>query len=304
MDAVSALTTRLIDYAGLFPPAELGMRQVVEGYSSYRAGEDAASLGRLIIPVDRLDEFEIASEETNKSGKESSPWRISALLSGDLKSAGSRVAEFNRRHSVDEGDGRFVIDAVELKVASPKDVAGACANLPQGVEVYVEHPLDARLDDFLAAIIKADTAAKIRTGGVTAAAFPGTSEVVRFLRACRAARVPFKATAGLHHPLRDEYPLTYRPDSAKARMFGFLNLFIAAAFIWKGADESSVSSILEESDATAFAFSNGTISWRQEKLTTEEIADARESFARSFGSCSFREPVDELKLVVSGATAA
>ena len=86
----------------------------------------------------------------------------------------------------------------------------------------------------VAAIARRGGRAKMRTGGVTAEAFPTAAQVLRFLRACTEARVPFKATAGLHHPLRAEYRLTYAPDSPRGTMFGFLNVFLTAVLLRHG----------------------------------------------------------------------
>ena len=44
------------------------------------------------------------------------------------------------------------------------------------------------------------SSAKLRTGGVVPEAFPKSLDIIRFVRTCAAANVPFKATAGLHHP--------------------------------------------------------------------------------------------------------
>ena len=82
--------------------------------------------------------------------------------------------------------------------------------------------------------------------GITKDAFPKTSELIRFLRGCVQAGLPFKATAGLHHPLRAEYRLTYAPDSPTGVMFGFLNLFLATAFLRAGMAESEAARLLEE----------------------------------------------------------
>ena len=54
------------------------------------------------------------------------------------------------------------------------------------------------------------------------------ADVVRFIRRCIEADVRFKATAGLHHPLRAEFPLTYDAGAPVGAMFGYLNVFLAA----------------------------------------------------------------------------
>ena len=59
--SMEALLAQLIDYAGLFPPAKLDMGPTVRNYADYVAGDDAWMLGRLIVPVGRLEEFEAAA---------------------------------------------------------------------------------------------------------------------------------------------------------------------------------------------------------------------------------------------------
>ena len=131
--------------------------------------------------------------------------------------------------------------------------------------------------------------AKIRTGGLTADAFPTTETVASFIRACKDAGVPFKATAGLHHPLRCIRPLTYEPNAPTGRMHGFVNVFLAAAM------PDHAEEILAEEDSAAFAFTDEAAAWRGHRATTEDLAAMRREFALSFGSCSFEEPIDDLK---------
>jgi hypothetical protein len=128
---------------------------------------------------------------------------------------------------------------------------------------------------------------------VTADAFPDAEIILDFMTACIDAGVPFKATAGLHHPLRGEYRLTYEPGSAKAMMYGYLNVFLAAALLRVGAPRDIARAALLETDPTTLDFGDDAITWRDRKLTARQLHSARE-FAISFGSCSFREPIDEL----------
>jgi len=137
--------------------------------------------------------------------------------------------------------------------------------------------------------------AKVRTGGIVAETIPGAPLLARFLEACASAGVPFKATAGLHHPIRAEHPLTYEPDAPRSTMHGFLNVFGAAAFARGGMPAGEIEAVLRETTPAAFALDDAGLAWRDRRVTTDEIALTRRDFAISFGSCSFAEPVAELE---------
>jgi len=156
--------------------------------------------------------------------------------------------------------------------------------------VYTEISKDAL--DTLAAVKENNTFAKIRTGGLKPEAIPTPAEVANFILACAALRLPFKATAGLHHPIRSPQPLTYEKDSPRATMHGFINVLMASAFAWRG--EKNIEPIVAEQDPGAFSFDNRAC-WREKCLTLEEIVDARKNFVHSVGSCSFEEPVQDLR---------
>jgi len=114
--------------------------------------------------------------------------------------------------------------------------------------------------------------AKVRTAGL-----PGEA-LADFLLAAASRRLPFKATAGLHHAVP-----------------GFLNVFAAAVFAWQGADRGELVRVLEEQDASAFRFGEDALEWRDRRASVAEIGRARGKFAHSFGSCSFEEPVADLR---------
>ena len=49
-----------------------------------------------------------------------------------------------------------------------------------------------------------------------------------------------------------------------------------------------------EADVRRFDFRATGISWRNQLLSLEDLRATRASLAIAFGSCSFREPMDEL----------
>jgi len=284
--SLTSLLSRLIDYAGLFPPAALPMGTTVANYGRYRGSDDSWMLGRLIVPVARFAELEpaLASVGATRGG----PWQISALTGGDLMDDLEQISEFNARNR-----GRAVVDAIETKVATSEGIAAASRMIPASFETYFELPLALDPDALVAAIAATSRRAKMRTGGVTEDAFPPANQIVRFIERCAAHGVAFKATAGLHHPLRCVRPLTYEPGSATGTMHGFLNVFLAAALIHHRYPVALAEEMLEERDPSALAIDDESIAWRGHRLSTAELAASR-ALATSFGSCSFEEPVHEL----------
>ncbi|MBY0358331.1 MAG: hypothetical protein K2W82_10055 [Candidatus Obscuribacterales bacterium] len=134
--------------------------------------------------------------------------------------------------------------------------------------------------------------AKIRTGGLVPDAIPAPQAVANFILACAERRLPFKATAGLHHPLRSLQSLTYEADSPKAVMHGFINVLMAAAFAWHG--KKDIEPIIAETDPKAFVFDERA-HFRDISLSVSEIEDARRNFIHTVGSCSFEEPIYDLQ---------
>jgi hypothetical protein len=290
--AIDALINGLVDYAGLFPPAGEGMRTALENYSSYLYGDDCAALGRFIVPVSRLGELEQQGADLLPRDSGKRPWALSVLLPGDAAESLADVLDFNHRHLMPES-GRAVIDVVELKASAPAEIVHQSATIPKSLTAYFEIPVSGDVGSMVDAIAGVGRCAKIRTGGVTPDAFPPPESVIVFIAECLRARVPFKATAGLHHPLKGEYRLTYEVGSPTWTMYGYLNVFLAAAFLHTGQSEEMALQVLGETDPASFVFRDHSFAWRDLRLSTAQIRAARE-FAISFGSCSFREPIGEL----------
>jgi hypothetical protein len=77
-------------------------------------------------------------------------------------------------------------------------------------------------------------------------------------------------------------------------MFGFLNLYVAAALAWGDAPEAVIAEALTSRTPRDFHFNDDALGFRGHWVSVDEVRDARTRFVRSFGSCSFREPADEL----------
>jgi hypothetical protein len=204
------------------------------------------------------------------------------------------MLKFNCHHSSDSKYGHVVIDVVELKASTVDEIGQRRSEVPAFFTPYFEIPIRGDVSPLVNAIARAGARAKVRTGGVTPGSIPPAREIIDFIAACRRERVPFKATAGLHHPIRGSYRLTYERDSPVESMYGFVNVFVASALIYAGESEGTAIAALEESDRHAFVFKDDAISWRDKRITSGQIEASRREFAISFGSCSFREPIDEL----------
>jgi hypothetical protein len=278
MTAARALLDQCIDYAGMFPPAGLSLEATVRNYAAYRAGADAWALGRLVLPASRLAEFRSTWPTF------AAEWPVSVLLGADY-GAEIRVAlELGSR-----------LEVVECRPARVEHVAEIRRRLPAQVSLFVETPVAFELNETLAAIADAGACAKIRTGGVTAEAIPTALEVALFLVGCARRGLRLKATAGLHHAIRAEHRLNYKEHSATAQMHGFVNFFVAAAVAYSGAGECEVEQVLQDSAAESFDTSAACIRWRERSFSAEKIEVMRERFATSFGSCSFEEPMIEMR---------
>lgn len=287
--ALRALLEHVIDYAGLYPPANVDVPTAARNYASYRASDDRWMLGRFVVGVGKLPELRavIRSLRPVETG-----WPVTVVAPDAAAATGViRGAD----------DGGLKIESIEVKVRTPAEVALLARAADPKREVYVEVALDDSLAAMLDAVAAARLRAKVRTGGVTPEAFPPAAEVVRFLRGCIDRGLGFKATAGLHHPLGGSYRLTYAADAKTGEMFGFLNVFLAATLMRGSLSDDDARALLVESDESAFVIEDQTIAWRDRVADLEAITTTRSRFATSFGSCSFREPVDELPFPMVGA---
>ena len=279
---VRSALSALIDYAGLFPPAQLAIAEASSEYQAARRGPHAWMLGRFIIPAPML----VASSHELEGP-------FSVIADGERETLNAIAAL---------AGNQIGVEALEIPLPaddSPADIVDAIGELRAAIvdtdlgdrPVFVELPRSDRWSKLLPGAMEAlgrdNLGAKLRCGGGTAEAFPSVREVADFIAAAVAARVPFKATAGLHHPVRHLDP------TSGFMMHGFLNLLAGSALAPR-VDFDTLARIVAEEDADAFGFDDASFVWRKERIGVPELAQTRRETFVAYGSCSFTEPVSDL----------
>lgn len=289
----------VFDYAGLFPPAKLDMAEAVANEIRYRNGPESRILGSFVCPSSRLEEFAVHLErQLGNVDPVAGPLPVSVLATGGdsvdeleagLENDARQMTAFEARC---EGLAEVSSFEVRLPKQAPLDVVLRDLRSFGAVDLFLELPFDAELPDRLAALAEADEAmAKFRTGGLTADDFPSPVVLAEAIRSAIDLGVPFKLTAGLHHPYR-----SYRPEVG-TEMHGFLNVFVACALrIEHDLSASELAAVLEDREPSHFE-------WRRDGLryggmsVSRPTIDLTKDALRSIGSCSIDEPVADLKVL-------
>lgn len=288
----------LIDYAGLFPPANLPMGAALAAYEGGRRGPYGWMLGRFLLPAGRLDELLAALPAM----REPLPLGVVVDAGSDSRKWTQRAAAaLERLAQVRRSEPRVALEALEILLPEPASLRdtfdapiGQFAMLAQSsglreLAAYLELPRGPRWADLLEgaafALARHRLRAKVRCGGLTAQAVPAVADLAAFMRAMAAEGVAFKATAGLHHPVRH-----WNAASGFA-MHGFLNVLAAAAFAGSGEEAAS---ILADEDAAHFGFDETGLRWCERHAGALDVARIRSERFVSYGSCSFEEPLADL----------
>ncbi len=255
-----AALERLIDYAGLFPPAKLPLDDALVQYEQAREGAASWILSRFIVKAEDLKALRISLE--GRARIELSVIAVPAMFEVVARA----------RH-----EGWVTIAGIEVPLGDYS--IGGCVRQARrarldDLPIYVE-PSHGRLA--MDELAEGGLRAKLRCGGIKPSSYPSVEAVAGFIREACAAGVPFKATAGLHHPLR------HFNQQAGVMMHGFLNLLSAAVHaphVDRQATEAFVAAErLEDLDLT----------------DEDEVRRARDERFNSFGSCSFEEPIEDLR---------
>jgi hypothetical protein len=243
-----ALLSKLIDHAALFPPASLPMEAAIEVDRWARGTPQAWMLNRFLVPASRLVELPEGFDPP-----------LGVIVDVDeLPPLSAQV------------------DVVEARLERARATDGVDARV--FLEIWPGD--DAALDT----VRERGAGAKVRCGGPTPDMFPSPAELAYFICGCRDRGLAFKATAGLHHPIRDGI------------VHGFLNLLGAAVLAHaEGAGSRDLVPVLLEQDAGAFEVTDEAFTVRGHALGAGAVAAAREALFVGYGSCSFSEPVEDLR---------
>jgi len=310
----------MIDYAGLFPPADLSLDTAIQNYSEYRNYEDAWMLSRFIIPASRLGELEPYKKTLFNEGE---PFAFSILGRGtetiseyeeQLHGLIHSVEDFHETHgnrvttevleiklpreAVFANDTNLLFD-VYAKTAEALDQSALTPNY-----IFLEGYFEENWKKDIRLLLEAmrnhnknfdgdnviETAFKLRCGGIDADMIPSVDKIAFTLNTARENNIALKATAGLHHPIR-QYA-----DSVKARMHGFFNVFGGGILAYAhDLTEKELIKVLQEEDPEHFSFTDKGFQWKSRNVSNDEIMWLRKTALISFGSCSFDEPREDLQ---------
>jgi hypothetical protein len=295
--SLRALLARSIDYAGMFPPCSLSLEPALKNQAEYVHSPDAWMLGAFVLGTAQFD----STRQLLAQFDAQHPLRVAALgpktagVDAFLEAVDGADAAIRSlsRHNVDlisiSHLEMFLPDKIDI--VSLKEARSILGDLP----VFWEAPPD-RSEQSIALLAEFNSDAdsptfgyKLRTGGVTADAFPTSMRIAKALVTPATHQLPIKFTAGLHHPLRQ-----YR-EEVQTKMHGFLNVLgaavLAAEHRW---NEEQTAMMLEDENAKSFSFTDDFFSWREWRIGTERL-QYRRRFVVSFGSCSFDEPREDLR---------
>lgn len=320
-----ALLSGVIDDTGLFPPAKLALDPAIHRFAAGRKEAGAFLLGRFVIPSTRLAELGPYQKDLFLEGP---PFRFSVLsrsgpdiegiLAGLDRDLGD-IEGFLVRH-----EDRVIVDGLEFKLPAeifdPQEKAllveffdRAAALVDEKsmgrLRLYFEGAIGPdwhrAIGDAVAALAEhtahrrpSDNTCracfKLRCSGLERAAVPPVEQLAFVVARCREAGVPFKATAGLHHPIR------HIDHKLMVKVHGFLNLFGAAVLAHaREVPEDRLREIIADEDPQAFVFENGRFRWQDLTVSAQEVAEARRQLAHSFGCGSLDDlRADLTKLVL------
>lgn len=317
--AIYLFMENLIDYAGMYPPARLPLTDALQRYLSYRKNKYSTFLSRFICPAGKLDELStrvstlMADEKPVVLSVTGQPHESTAEflsgLQGDIGKMERLYRRRNNRVTIDFYEIKFPAELLEKPAAGEiqsflKKTTGLFQeNFDSPVRLFFEGDFRGNWEERLTAIFNGfrryresapeQTGSlpgfKIRCGGETLDAYPSPAQVAFTLVQTAHYRIPLKATAGLHHPIR------HFNKAAGVQMHGFINLFGTGILLYHSPQQAYLArEIIEDEIPAHFQFNERGFFWKDLFVPVKTIREARSRFLISYGSCNFEEPIQDL----------
>ncbi|MBC8197748.1 MAG: hypothetical protein H8E60_07680 [Candidatus Marinimicrobia bacterium] len=296
-NSLKLFLTKLIDYAGLFPPAKLQLKLALNNYNNDIKCLDKWMLSQFILPLSNLNNI---TEKMMDGFSQNFPLKLS-LLSNDLDLDIDQLFLFK-----DKFGEKVEFSGLESKIL---DIHSFHTILEKTNEVqnknqlnmasFFELPTQENWIDKMIKSIEIITefnfnhnsnfGFKLRCGGVEPYMFPSPENIAETIIICIQNNISLKFTAGLHHPVR------HYNDSIQTKMFGFFNIFIGGMLAKKYRfNHVELIEVLIDQSSNNFKFKEEGLSWKKYNLSNKEIIQFRENDFISYGSCSFNEPREDL----------
>jgi hypothetical protein len=295
--SLRALLEHTIDYAGMFPPCSLELEPALTNQARYVRLPDSWMLNAFVLPVAQFD----LAKQFLPQFDPMHPLGISALgpktenataFREALEETDAAIRSLSA-HNVD------LVSITQLEMFLPSDVDSSGLNEARSIvgslPAFWEAPAE-RAERTIALLAEHNSNAdhptfgyKMRTGGVTADAFPTSAQIAAALVTPATHQVPIKFTAGLHHPIRQHR------EEVQTKMHGFLNVLGAAVLAGEHKwDAAQTTEMLEDEAVGSFKFEDEFFAWRDWEINLQRLKDRRRCVT-SFGSCSFDEPREDLR---------
>ena len=275
------LFTHFLDDAAVFPPGALPLAEAVPAHLAHLESAQGPLVGPFVVAASALPSLgELVEDLPPRSFAVSVTVQGPGAVRASLETA-ARIPALDVR-AVEVGVPAGVVAAEDVVPTLDLAVRGDLGRTADGsrVTVFVELPRDERRGALIGELAGTAYLAKLRTGGVRADLHPDAAELGSAIVALVRAGVPFKATAGLHHAVRNT-------DAATGfEQHGFVNVLVAVAASLEGADSAEASVVLADRNGAGLAASLAALPVGQ--------AEQVRSVFRSIGTCSIDQPVSDL----------
>ncbi|MFL6180081.1 MAG: hypothetical protein ACJ74E_09550 [Actinomycetes bacterium] len=260
---------RFFDDAALFPPRRAHATDAVVEHRAWRKSGYASFVGPLVCS-------DAQWRRVKEQLDDGDAFEVALTVPGGVTALAQAVAPLQRAH--------VSLTQIEVAINSVDEVAQVVdfvrdVSAP-GRHTYVELPLALLTTEVCSEVAAAGLRLKVRTGGITADAFPSELELASAILACVKADAAFKLTAGLHHAVR------HRDVNTGFEHHGFLNVLLATSAAVRGSDASCVATMLGLEHPTTIAASI--------RALDHALAEAVRQHFISFGTCSIDEPIEDL----------